>query len=314
MLAVAFSEEGVKLRDAGITAPVLVLGAMPDSNTDQVVSYGLIQTVFDEGSVRALERAAQLQNTTVQAHLKIETGMHRIGARPGDEMAAVLQALAECPHVQLTGAFSHLAMADDPSGRYNRFQETCFQEGVAQLRAAGYQDLLLHLANSGMAVDPAEVPYDAMRFGIALYGLSPLPYPIPDLKPVLSWHTQVGYVKDVYPGECIGYGCTFTAQAPMKVATLPVGYADGFRRCLAGKGYVLIRGQKAPLVGRVCMDQCMVDVTRLPGVSKGDAVVLLGTQGEETITADQMAQWMDTIHYEVLTGIGSRVPRLYHDA
>ncbi len=314
MLAVAFSEEGVRLRAEGITAPVLILGATPDSNADQVVSYGLIQTVFDADGVRALERAAQLQNTTVQAHLKIETGMHRIGARPGKEMEAVLRALEDCPRVKLTGAFSHLAMADDPSGTYNRYQEEIFRQGIAQLREAGYDHLLVHLANSGMAVGQGPVPYDALRFGIALYGLSPLPTPIPELQPVLSWHTQVSYVKDVYPGECIGYGCTYTAEKLMRVATLPVGYADGYRRCLAGKGYVLIHGEKAPLVGRICMDQCMVDVTAIPDVKKGDPVVLIGRQGEQTISADLVAQWMDTIHYEVLTGIGHRVPRFYHDA
>lgn len=314
MLAVAFSEEGVRLRAEGITAPILILGATPDSNADQVISYGLIQTVFDADGVRALERAAAQQDAQAQVHLKIETGMNRIGARPGKEMAAVLDALKEAPHVRLVGAFSHLAMADDPAGTYNRQQSEAMERGLAQLRNAGYTDITVHLANSGMAVGKEPVPYDALRFGIALYGLSPLAEPIAALRPALSWHTQVSYVKDIHPGDSIGYGCTYTAERPMRVATLPVGYADGYRRSLGKEGYVLLHGMRAPIVGRVCMDQCMVDVTDIPDVCKGDPVVLIGRQGGEEITAGMLARWMDTIHYEVLTGIGQRVPRFYRDA
>lgn len=313
MLAVAFVEEGVALREAGITAPVLILGATPDDGDDEVVRYELTQTVYDPEGVRALDAAAARQRRIARAHIKIETGMHRLGARPGTEMEQLLDALSEAGHIRLTGFFSHLAYADQPGGAYNRHQDTMFRAGLEQIAARGYRGLDIHLANSALALEGEPTPYSWLRFGIAQYGISPLGEENPALRPALRWLTQVAYIKPVAAGETIGYGCTFTAPRDMLVATLPVGYADGYRRSLSGKGYVLLHGHRAPIVGRICMDQCMCDVTDIPDVARLDEVVLLGRDGEERITADLMAEWMDTISYEVVTCIGKRVPRLYVD-
>ncbi len=314
MLAVAFVEEGVALREAGITAPVLILGATPDDGDDEVVRYDLTQTVYDPEGVHALDAAAAHQRKKAKAHIKIETGMHRLGARPGPEMEHLLDALDEAQHIHLVGVFSHLANAEQPGGAYNRHQDTLFRAGLAQIAARGYTGLDTHLANSALALERDPTPYGWLRLGIVQYGISPSgEAALHTLRPALRWLTQVAYIKPVAAGEAIGYGCTFTAPKNMLVATLPVGYADGYRRSLSGKGHVLIHGYKAPIVGRICMDQCMCDVTDIPGVARLDEVILLGRDGEGSISADLMAEWMDTNSYEVVTCIGKRVPRLYTD-
>ena len=309
-LAVANVEEGMELRQAGLAdAPILVLGGTLPRQAQDAVDFHLAQTIFTPAMAEALEAAAVRVRGKALAHLKIETGMNRLGVRPGQPLEEVLHALRRCPHVELEGMYSHLAVSDCDDA-YTRAQYAVFEQAARQVKAAGFSPML-HLSNSAAALSPQYDKLDAVRFGIGLYGLDPVQKGTYDLRPALSWHTQVAWVHDVAPGETVGYGRTFPAERPTRVATIPVGYADGYRRALSNVGQVLLKGARAPIIGRVCMDQCMVDVTDLADVNLGDDVVLLGRQGMEEITADEMAAWCDTIHYEIVTCIGKRVPRTY---
>ena len=307
-LGVAIPEEGEQLRNAGIKAPILVLGGVNERGAEGSVRNDLIQTVFDVNRVYQLEKAAAAQNKNVSVHLKIDTGMGRIGVRSREEVNALLEAVHACPHVQLTGAFTHFANADSETDIYTKRQKAIFDELTADLP----EEIVLHAAASAASARYPETRYDMVRQGIALYGckagLSTLP-----VKPALSWHTEIVYVKKMKAGESISYGCTYTTEKETVIATLPVGYGDGYYRILSGKAHVLIGGKRCPVVGRVCMDQIMVDVTGLDDEEAqiGAPVVLLGCQGEEQITADEMAGWASTISYEMLMAATARVPVIY---
>ncbi|MGI5877578.1 MAG: alanine racemase [Christensenellales bacterium] len=309
MLAVATDAEGAQLREAGIGAPVLVLGGLLPQCAPALVRHRLIPAVYTSEMIYALSRAAA-PDRTVPIHIKIETGMNRSGARPGRELAALLEALSECPRVRLTGMFSHLAAAEQPDDSFTRRQYDVFRQAVEQAREAGFSPRL-HIGNSAAAMRHRFAHMDWVRLGIAMYGLDPSGSANPNLRPALSWVTRIVCLKRIAAGETVGYGRTYTAPGPRIIATLPVGYADGYRRAFGGAD-VLIGGRRAPVVGLICMDQCMVDVSGIPGVKVGDEAVLLGRQGVEEITAGELAAIAHTIHYEVVTCIGSRVPRIYH--
>ena len=307
-LGVAIPEEGETLRQAGITSPILVLGAVNALGAAASVRLGLTQTVFDPERVEMLEEAAVRQGREALAHLKCDTGMGRIGVRNEAEMRAVLDKIAACPHVRLTGAFTHFADADGAGEAYTRLQIARFEE----MRKLLPKGILIHASASAAAARYPEARYDMVREGISLYGCAPVAQEIP-LEPALSWHTEIAYVKTIAPGECVSYGCTFRAQRETRVATLPVGYGDGYHRALSGKARVLIAGKECPVIGRVCMDQIMADVT---GLAPEDAVpgapaVLLGKQGGNEITADRLAAWAGTISYEMLLSATARVPIIY---
>lgn len=307
-LGVAIPEEGEQLRNAGINAPILVLGGVNERGAEGSVRNDLIQTVFDVNRVYQLEKAAADQNKKVSVHLKIDTGMGRIGVRNREEVDALLEAVNDCPHVQLTGAFTHFANADNEEDTYTRRQKEIFDELTAGLP----KEIVLHAAASSAAARYPETRYDMVRQGIALYGCRAGSSTLP-VKPALSWHTEIVYVKKMNAGESISYGCTYTTKKETVIATLPVGYGDGYSRILSGKACVLIGGKRCPVVGRVCMDQIMVDVTGLEEneTSIGAPVVLLGRQGNEQITADEMAGWANTISYEMLMAATARVPVIY---
>lgn len=318
-LAVACLSEGAVLRAAGIAAPILILGYTPAWQAREALRLNLAATVFDELTALAFSRAARDLGRTARLQLKVDTGMHRLGCRP-DEAPALLARLAELPGLQVEGIFTHLACADDASvdGRAaTAAQLAAWEALLVRLRAEGLRPPLAHALNSaGLLAWPA-ARGDLVRPGIALYGLSPSadlaaaigPTGL-DLRPVLSWKTQIGQVHRLEPGDAVGYGATWRATRPSLVATIPVGYADGFRRAPRSWRQVLVRGCVAPLIGRVSMDQSAVDVTGIPGLRQGDEVVLIGRQGTEAIRAEDAAAWLGTVSYEVVAGILARVPRL----
>ena len=307
-LGVAIPEEGERLRQAGVEAPILVLGAVNARGAEASVRNRLTQAAFDPERVMLLEDAAKRLGTDAQIHLKCDTGMGRIGVRTEEELKAVLDALEQCPHVKLTGAFTHFADADGESEAYSRQQISAFDRLLNMLPPG----ILVHASASAAGFRFPEARFDMVREGISLYGCATVPS-APKLTPALSWHTEIVYVKEIPAGACVSYGCTFQAPHPMLVATLPVGYGDGYHRALSGKAQVLIGGRRCPVLGRVCMDQIMVDVTDVPQADRalGASAVLLGRQGNDEITAEEMAGWAGTISYEMLLAATARVPIVY---
>ena len=307
-LGVAIPEEGEALRNAEVTAPVLVLGAVNESGAEASARFGLTQAVFDRERVRMLEKAAARLDTTARVHLKCDTGMGRIGVRSARELLAVMDEIDRSPHVALTGAFTHFADADGEDDDYSLRQIEEFEA----LRALLPPGILCHASASAAGVRYPQARYQMVRQGISLYGCAPVPE-APKVLPALSWHTEIVYVKTVPAGACVSYGCTFRAQRETRVATLPVGYGDGYHRALSGKACVLIGGRRCPVIGRVCMDQIMADVTDVPpnDCFLGAPAVLLGRQGKEEISAEELASWAGTISYEMLLAATARVPILY---
>ena len=310
MLAVAIPEEGMELRRAGIDAPVLVLGGIEPQAARAVVQHGLTQTVFDEACILALQAAGEALGRTAQVHLKLDTGMCRIGVRTQEEAQALVRLIDSLPNVELTGCFTHMATADE-DGRGDTLRQIARFEALCGAIAAVHPGRITrHAANTASIFRYPEAHFDMVRGGIALYGYPPVAE-AKGLRPAMRWVARAVYVKTIRPGDRVSYGGLFEAARETRVMTVPAGYADGYRRGLTGTGCVLVRGRRAPILGRVCMDQIMVDVTDVPGAQAGDEVVLLGAQGDGMISAQEMADWLGTISYEVLCGPSRRVPRVY---
>lgn len=303
-LAVALVEEGARLRDAGIDAPILVLGATSPDGAHSGVACGLTLTVCDPDMVYSVQEAAKQANCTAQVHLKIDSGMNRIGVRTEEEVRAVLSALADCPMVRLTGAFTHFADADGQDMTFTEEQLSRFKRLTSLLP----EGIIRHCANSAAIHRLPEAAMDMVRAGISMYGYPPVPTELP-LKPFMSWRTEVTYVKEIHPGDTVSYGRIYRADQPRRVATIACGYGDGYHRAASGKAEVIIHGRRARVIGRICMDQMMADVTDIPDVRPGDTVTLMGKDGEETITAENIAAWAGTISYEILLAATGRVPR-----
>jgi len=314
-LGVALVEEGLALRQAGLRSDILVLGGAYDGGWDAMLEHGMIPVVFRPEHLTALEAAAGQRGVSTRAHLKVDTGMGRLGVLPG-ELPAFLEAARSCRRISLEGLCSHFANADLADAALTAQQIARFRTALAQMRSAGFDPRWRHLSNSAglLALPEARdgVEMNLARPGLSLYGLQPAPWLRPPrlLEPVLSWKTAVVHLKSVPAGTPISYGSTWTAPRPSRIATLPVGYADGWSRLLSNRGAVLVRGRRAPITGRVCMDLCMVDVTDVPGVEIGDEVVLIGRQGAEVQDAHQLAALQGTIAYDVLCAVGARVPRV----
>jgi alanine racemase len=308
---VAIPEEGIELRRAGIRAPILVLGGFAPPQADLLLQHSLVPALFRPDQVEALSSAAARRSVVAAAHLKIDTGMGRLGV-PAADVPAFLSVLGTGSSIRLTGAFSHLAVADDPADPFTRRQIDLFQEAIAVLRTAGLETVDIHLANSAAILDHPPAWLTLVRPGLILYGYSPstrvTPLPV---RPVLSLRTRIIFIKTVPPGTSLGYGRSFQARRATLVASLALGYDDGLPRLVSNRGHVLVRGLRAPIIGRVSMDLTTADVTDIPGAALGDEVTVIGTSGGEIVGADQVAAWSDTIPWEVLCGIGSRVPRLY---
>jgi alanine racemase len=318
-LGVALVEEGIELRNAGVQAPILVLGGSYEGGYELMVEHDLVPTVFREDHFEGLAAAAKKAGRTVDAHLKVDTGMGRIGVLP-DDLVPLLRSARRFPEVRLDGLLSHFANADLADAELTQRQVERFKEALKAMRGEGYAPSYRHLSNSAGVLDLPEVrdglELNLLRPGLMLYGVAPAAHlrTVLSLRPVLSWKTAVTHVKAVPAGTPISYGSTWVAQRPSMIATLPVGYADGYVRRYSSRAEVLVRGQRARIAGRVCMDMCLVDVTDVPGVAVGDEVVLLGQQGKEAITADELAGLGETIPYEVLCGVGARVPRVAIEA
>lgn len=310
-LAVAIPEEGARLREAGVTAPILVLGGVNAAGAEGDVQFDLTQAVYDTRTVRALEAAAERLNKTARVHLKIDTGMGRIGVRTQSEAREVLDAVAASPRVELTGAFTHFATADEENIGFEFEQHERFLR-LAEPIAAEHPGIALHCLNSAAMLRTPQFAHDLVRAGIALYENPHFPDGSgAELREAMRWVTEAAHVKSIAPGETVGYGRAFTAERPTRVMTVEVGYADGYPRRLGNRAYALVRGRRAPVIGRVCMDQAMLDVTDIPGAQAGDEVVLMGAQGAQKITVRQMAEWMDVIDYEAMLAPSARVPKVY---
>ncbi len=307
--ALATLGEAVALRDGGVDAPLLILGYTPTWQVREAIRRGIRLVVFDAHMAREVSVAAQELQFDAMVHVKVDTGMARLGAKPADALE-LIQLLHTLPGIHVEGVFTHLATADSADEQFTREQLQRFASVLQQLSAAGLRPPLVHAANSAAILRFPAAHYDLVRPGIALYGLAPsAETPLPaGFRPALSFKTEVAQVKTLPPDTPISYGRTFVTVRESLIATIPVGYADGFRRSPSWR-FVLVRGRRVPIVGRVAMDYAMLDVTDVPEVCVGDEVVLIGTQGTERITADEVAAWLGTINYEVVAAILARVPR-----
>ncbi len=312
MLACADVEEGVVLRQGGVTAPILVFGALGVSDLDGIFSHRLTPTVSTPSAALALERAAAARGVRLHCHLKVDTGMHRLGFRD-DNLAKTVPPIAASPHLAVDAVYTHFGTADCADHSLFAEQRARFARVRDQLRRLGVGARHWHAANSAAYLRDESVWFDFVRPGLALYGVLPAPLEssLP-LTPALRLVSRVVAVKGVRSGESVGYGARYVASSPRRIAVVPAGYADGLDARLEGRGHVLVRGRRAPIVGSVCMDMVTVDVTGLD-IEPGDEVVILGSQGEEHVDVREMAQAIGTIPYELLCRVGSRIERVYDE-
>ncbi len=317
-LGVAIVEEGLKLRSAGVQLPILILGGFADGSEPEAVAGGLTPVVFRSASARALNALGSRTSSRIGIHLKVDTGMNRLGV-PRGLLGQFLDLLDGLEHLYVDGVLTHLAEAENPDDEFTAWQLDGFRAAVAEVRERGHRPRWVHAANSA-ALMMGRVPMDSsagmiVRPGLALYGLAPdssLAGALP-LRPVMSFESAISYIKRIPAGAKVSYGLTWTAQRSTRVATLPVGYGDGFPRALGNRADALVRGHRAPVIGRVCMDLTLLDVTDVPGVQEGDRATLMGRQGAQEIDAGELAALLGTIPYEVICGISPRVPRTYRD-
>ncbi len=307
MLGVAIPEEGMELREAGVTAPILVLSGVDDEGAVISARYGLTQTVYDPRGVERLSAICEAERLRCPVHVKIDSGMGRIGARTEAELQAILGALSKAPRLDITGVYTHFADADSPDPAFTLRQIERFD----CLRKHLPGGITAHAAASAAALRYPEAAFDMVRFGIVMYGCAPYPGCPLDLQPVLSWKTEAVYVKRFQKGDSFSYGRTFIADRDGMAATLSIGYGDGYPRILSNRADVLIHGKRCRILGRVCMDAMMVDVTDVDGVTEGTEAVLIGRSGKECVTADELAALSDTISYEILLSPGARNGRVY---
>lgn len=313
VFAVADIEEGVTLRDAGVQGQILVFGALSVSDLDHLFTHQLTPTVSTPSAARAIEAAAAARGVEIAAHLKIDTGMNRLGFRH-DNLARTIPAVLAMRHLRIQSVYTHFATADRPESPMLDEQRVRFERACAALGAMGLRGITRHAANSAAVIRDARTWLDAVRPGLLLYGLVPPPLAAADLdlRPALSLVSRIVHVKGVRRGEGAGYGLQWAEDTPRSVAIIPAGYADGLDTRLANRGSVLIRGRRQPIVGSVCMDMILVDVTGVD-VSPGDPVVVIGRQGEEEITAREMAATIGTIPWEIVCRLGSRIERVWGD-
>jgi alanine racemase len=321
-LAVHRTLEGVQLRQAGITAPILIMGYTLPAQAETIVRWDLTPTVNTPEQAQALSNSASLQGKVLPIHVKVDTGLGRFGLLPG-EVVDFVQAISTLPGLVLEGIYTHFAIADAADKTYTLQQFEILRDVVRKLeeaegnRGGGLPALhaipIKHAAGSAATLDLPQTHLDMVRCGITLYGLRPSDEvePTIPLRPAMTLKSHVARVRTLPAGSSISYGCTYTTSEPTRVALVPVGYGDGYHRLISNRGQVLIRGQRAPVVGRVCMDQLVVKVSHILNVQQDDEVVILGRQGDDEITAEEVAAWAETINYEVTTSILPRVTRVY---
>lgn len=313
--ATATIEEAVELRENGISAPILILGYVSPSQYGDLVEYDITQTIDSYAQALALEKEAARQNRKAKAHLAVDTGMTRIGFQVTEHDADEAAKIADLPHIELEGMFTHFSCADQEDKTYCSMQMEKYDKMTALLAERGVTIPLRHICNSAGIMEFDDHHFEMVRSGIITYGIYPseeVKKERLDLIPALSWKSHVIHVKEVGPGIGVSYGATYVTEKPMtRIATVSAGYADGYPRALSNQGCVLIHGKKAPIIGRICMDQMMVDVTDIPDVQVEDVVTLVGTDGDETITIEEIANPAARFDYEMLCDISSRVTRVY---
>ncbi len=310
-LGVVMVEEALELKEAGITQPIHLLAEPPVAAIPLIVKEDIIPAVYSLAFIRALNREAAKAEKRQKVHVKLDTGMNRVGL-PIEQVENFFSEITSLSNLEVEGIFTHFALADNPQSDFTLIQLERFLKAVKKIEA--YTIIpLKHVANSGAAIFFPQTHLDMVRVGIALYGLHPSRASKGkiNLKPALSWKTKISYLKTVPAGQGISYGHSFVTNVETRIATLPVGYADGYTRLLSNRCHVLIKGKRCPAIGTICMDQFMVDVTSVNGVEAGDEVVLIGKQGNEEITADELAEILGTINYEIVCKIDSRIPRIY---
>lgn len=311
-LGVADVAEGARLREAGIAAAIVVLGSVHPEDAAALARHSLTPVVPSLDLLRHLDAYRARHGVEIPCHLKLDTGMGRLGLLP-EAIEEWLPELGKLRSVRLEGVLSHFAAAEEPASPSCRGQLRAFRQALERMRAAGHRPAFAHMANSAALMGLPEARFDMVRPGGMLYGIyshPPLAERVP-LAPALTWKTRVLQLKTLPEHSPVSYGGTFVTRRKSVIATLPVGYADGYKRSLSNKAAVLIRGRRAPVVGRVTMDLTMADVTDIAGVAPGDEVVLLGRQGDEAVSAEEMASWAETISYEILTSISPHIPRRY---
>ncbi|MBU0988536.1 MAG: alanine racemase, partial [Proteobacteria bacterium] len=318
--------EGIELRNAGFDVPILIFGYTPPQLAAELMAFDLTQTVWSYQTAEALSAAATRTNQSIKIHVKVDTGMGRLGLlsdrlRPslqidnsGRKAMGEVESIASLPGLELEGVYTHFATADSADKNYAEKQFEIFMDFLDQLRKAGLHIPVRHAANSAAIIDMPETHLDLVRPGISIYGL----YPSDEvdkgriaLKPAMTLKARVVHLKKVPAGFSVSYGCTYQTSKPTIIASVPVGYADGFNRRLSSRGHMLVGGRRAPIVGRVCMDQTLLDVGHVPDVNLEDEVVIFGRQGHEFIAADEIAASLNTINYEIVSALTARVPRIY---
>jgi alanine racemase len=313
-LGVAVLDEAIELRQAGIDVPILVLGYTPAELFDKVLEYNITPTLYNYEDALKLSELASKKGDRAKVHLKLDTGMGRIGMLPGEDSIDTVSNIYKLQGIIIEGIFTHFSVADERDKTYTREQYKKFIGFTDALKAKGIDIPLRHAGNSAASIDLPDMHLDMVRPGIILYGL----YPSDEvdkgklsLKPLASLKAAISHVKTVPTGTSVGYGRKYISTSESVIATLPLGYADGYTRLLSGKADVLVHGTRVPLAGNICMDQCMIDVTGIDGVKVGDEAVLMGQQGEQSITAEELGGLLGTINYEIVCMIGKRVPRVY---
>lgn len=313
--AVATLDEAVNLRENGVKKPILVLGYVDPYEFDILVSHEITATVFDVETAQLLADAARVQKKQAHCHIKVDTGMRRIGLEPDENGIAIVKQITALKELSADGIFTHFAASDETDKTSAEHQFKLFTDFTGRLEKEGIHFTYRHCANSAAVIDMPQVDLDMVRLGIAMYGM----YPSDEVKkekvelfPALDLKSHVTMVKEIPAGEKVSYGGTFTTTRTTKLATVSVGYGDGYPRALSSKGYVLVRGQKAPIVGRVCMDQMMVDVTDIENVTRADIVTLIGKDGDAEITVEEIAALAGTFNYEFVCDLGKRIPRSYY--
>ena len=312
--AVATLDEAVVLRTEGIKKPILVLGCVFPDQYLEMLKHDIRMNIYTEEMAEAISRMAAGEGLCAHMHIKLDTGMGRLGFDMSDSSVEAITRISQLPSVEMEGIFTHFAKADETDKTFTEKQLRDFSEMTERLAENGVRFAYEHCANSAAIIDIKEANFDLVRAGISTYGLYPSEEVNKEnvkLKPAMALKSHVAFVKEIHEGTPISYGGTFVSEKKMRIATIPVGYADGYPRSLSNKGWVLIRGKKAPIVGRICMDQFMVDVTDIDGVSFGDTVTLIGRDGNETITVEELGELSGRFNYEFVCDLGKRIPRVY---
>ena len=313
-LAVAILTEGIELRKKNITAPIMILGYTPLELSEELINNDIEQTVYDLEYAKKLSSLAEKLGKKAKIHIALDTGMGRIGFIPNEKSIEDVVEIASLKGIEIIGIFTHFSTADEYDKTYTNEQFKKIKDFIAELEKRNINIPLKHVSNSGAIMDMPETYLDAVRAGIILYGYYPsneVNKEKLDIKPILTLKTTISHVKEVEEGTSISYERTFITKKKSKIATIPIGYADGYSRLLSGKAKVIINGKFAPVVGRICMDQCMIDVTDIGEVKVGDEVILLGEEGNLKFNADDFAEIMGTINYEITCMLKQRIPRVY---